>query len=211
MDTPEYSTEPEDPREFTRRFDSFYSRFAPIYSLLLTAFPVWHRWTHHALPYLAGPRVLEVSFGTGHLMAEYAGKWGTFGIDLNVRMAMQAGSRLARAGLFAHLQVANVEYIPYAGSTFDTVVNTMALSGYPNGKRALREMRRVLKPMGKLVMVDVNFPQDGNTFGTILTKFWRATGDLIRDVPNLFRAIGWSCQDLEVGGYGSVHLYLAEK
>ncbi|NIP97768.1 MAG: class I SAM-dependent methyltransferase, partial [Akkermansiaceae bacterium] len=47
-------------------------------------------------------------------------------------------------------------------------------------------MRRVLKPGGRLVMVDVNFPRDGNWRGTLLAQGWKAAGDLIRDVPHLF-------------------------
>jgi ubiquinone/menaquinone biosynthesis C-methylase UbiE len=87
----------------------------------------------------------------------------------------------------------------------------MAFSGYPDGKQALREMRRVLAEEGRLVMVDVNFPADGNIAGRMLAKFWKASGDLIRDVPQAFEDIGWNCDDQEVGGYGSVHLYLAKK
>ena len=211
MKPQKYSQEPEDPQAFTRQFNRIYSSFAPLYNFLLDVFPVWHHWIDHALPHIEGPKVLEVSFGTGHLMAQYAKNFNTFGVDLNVKMSQQAASRLGKAGSDAYVQIANVEHIPYKKAGFDTVINTMAFSGYPDGEQALREMRRVLKPAGKLVMIDVNFPRDGNFIGTALARFWIATGDLIRDVPGVFHAIGWSCQDFEVGGYGSVHLYLAEK
>lgn len=206
-----YSSDPEDPREFTRNFDRFYTRFAPLYSLLLSTLPIWLNWIDNALPHLVGPRVLEVSFGTGHLMERYASRFETFGIDLNARMARQAAGRLRRAGLNANLQIADALALPYANGIFNCVISTMAFSGYPDGKQALREMRRVLADEGRLVMVDVNFPADGNRIGRLLAKFWKASGDVIRDVPEVFDDIGWSCDDQEVGGYGSVHLYLAKK
>lgn len=211
MTPPPYSNEPDDPQAFTRRFDRFYSRTAPFYGLLVTAVPIWGKWLRQALPHLQGPRVLEVSFGTGHLMAQYAGRWQTAGIDLNGAMAAQAAARLRRAGLSAWLQIAAVEQLPYAAGAFDSVLNTMAFSGYPNARRALGEMGRVLRPGGRLVMIDVNFPRDGNRAGRLLARFWQAAGDLLRDVPALFREMGWPCQDREIGAFGSVHLYLADK
>jgi hypothetical protein len=65
---PSYSNEPADRRAFTERFDRFYTRFAPAYDRLVKALPVWKTWLGRALPHLVGPRVLEVSFGTGYLM-----------------------------------------------------------------------------------------------------------------------------------------------
>ena len=47
--------------------------------------------------------------------------------------------------------------------------------------------------------------------GTRLTKSWKAGGDLIRDLPELFEKFGDEYSDQEVGGYGSVHLYAATK
>ena len=87
----------------------------------------------------------------------------------------------------------------------------MAFSGYPDGVAALNEMGRVLKPDGRLVLVDVNYPQDRNRLGMALTKFWMASGDLIRDMGPLFEESGWKFQEEEIGGFGSVHLYVAEK
>lgn len=211
MSGPEFSKEPKDRLNYTRRFDSFYTRFAKAYGLLLDLFPLWHRWIGQALPFVVGPRVLEVSFGTGHLMARYAGRYRTYGLDLNRALVRQAADRLRRKGLSVQLQVADVVELPYAAGTFDSLLNTMAFSGYPEGARALQEMRRVLKPGGKLAMVDVNYPLDGNRLGMALAWIWKASGDLLRDIPRLFQEIGWHCEDREVGGFGSVHLYLAEK
>lgn len=66
--TRQFSAEPTDPEEFTRRFDRFYSRFASVYDALVKFGPIWKSWLAHALPYVRGPRVLEVSCGTGSLL-----------------------------------------------------------------------------------------------------------------------------------------------
>jgi hypothetical protein len=60
-------------------------------------------------------------------------------------------------------------------------------------------------------MVDINYPRNGNKIGTILTKGWKISGDIIRDVPKLLERFGYEYTDQEVGGFGSVHLYVATK
>jgi ubiquinone/menaquinone biosynthesis C-methylase UbiE len=126
-------------------------------------------------------------------------------------LARIAKENLRQSGLKASLQVANVESLPYPAASFDSVINTMAFTGYPDGQRALAEISRVLKPGGRIVMIDINFPRDGNKVGTMLTEGWKIGGDIIRDVSELFERFGYEYTDQEVGGYGSVHLYAATK
>jgi len=104
-----------------------------------------------------------------------------------------------------------VESLPYEDNSFDTVVNTMAFTGYPDAQKALSELHRVLKPDGKLAMVDVAYPKNGNWLGVQATKFWIAFGDLVRDMHKLFQAFNFETTDQEIGGFGSVHLYIAKK
>ena len=207
----EYSPEPEDRSKFTEGYNTFYSRFATVYDWVIKVLPIWRNWLNTAHPWIQGPRVLEASFGTGYLLTQCAGQFETYGIDLNQRLANIAKDNLRQSGLRASLQVANVELLPYADESFDTVINTMAFTGYPDGQWAFAEISRVLKPGGRIVMVDINYPCDGNKVGTILTKGWKAGGDIIRDVPELFERFGYEYTDREVGGYGSVHLYVATK
>ena len=156
--------------------------------------------------------MLEVSFGTGWLLTRYAGRYRTDGIDLNPRLLEVARRNLDRAGVRAELRQGPVEALPYPEATFDTVVNTMAFSGYPDGAAAAAELVRVLVPGGRLVLIDINYPRDGNRLGTALVdRLWKPMGDLIRDVPALLSDVGSDVQDVEVGGWGSVHLYLATK
>jgi ubiquinone/menaquinone biosynthesis C-methylase UbiE len=75
----------------------------------------------------------------------------------------------------------------------------------------MSELLRVLGPGGRLVMIDVNYPSDGNRVGTALVDFWKRSGDLIRDMQVLFGEFDLDATDEEIGGRGSVHLYLARK
>jgi ubiquinone/menaquinone biosynthesis C-methylase UbiE len=206
-----YSNEPEQSGHHTAQYDQFYTRFAPIYDWLVKTLPIWRNWIGAAISEIQGPRVLEISFGTGYLMTQYAGQFETFGIDYNKHMAQIALTNLRQAVFKVSLQVADVERLPYHTATFDTVLNTMAFTAYPDGQLALSEMRRVLRPGGRVVMVDICFPKDGNRPGAFLTNAWKAGGDIIRDMPALFEEFGFEYTDREIGGYGSVHLYVATK
>jgi ubiquinone/menaquinone biosynthesis C-methylase UbiE len=206
-----YSVEPADKRTYTAQFDRFYTWFAPLYDRLIPWLPLWDTWVTSVIPYLHGPHVLEVSFGTGHLLTYYAQRYETYGIDYNRRMAQIARANLARQGVATPLLVGNVETLPFAAEMFDTVVNTMAFSGYPDAQHALSELHRVLRCGGRLLIVDANFPADGDWRGIALARMVAASGDLLRDMGALFRQYGFAHTDTEIGGWGSIHLYVATK
>ena len=71
-------------------------------------------------------------------------------------------------------------------------------------------MGRVLRPGGRLVLVDISYPKNYNRLGVALTRFWMASGDIIRDMGALFEESGWVYREEEIGGFGSVHLYVAQ-
>lgn len=206
-----HSAEPRDKEAFSARTDRVYTLLARPYDAAVKLLPVWKRWLEPAIPHIRGPLVLEVSFGTGWLLTRYAGDYETHGVDLNERMVRLAKRNLERVGLTANLCRANVERMPYPGEHFDTVVNTMAFSGYPDGERAMAEIRRVVRTHGRVVMIDVGYPQSGNPIGNALTNLWKFAGDVIRDMPPLFERHGFEVKEEELGGFGSVHLYLAIK
>jgi ubiquinone/menaquinone biosynthesis C-methylase UbiE len=122
-----------------------------------------------------------------------------------------ARRNLRRAGVTAELRVGNVEALPYPDASFDTVVSTMAFSGYPDGRKALSELARVMRPAGKLVIIDVNHPSDANRLGTALVEQWKRSGDPIRDMHALLAELDLHAVDREIGEFGSVQLYLAKR
>ncbi len=206
-----YVSEPKEKEQFTEQYNRFYTSFAKIYDGAVKVLPFWKRWLTATLPHIQGPRVLEVSFGTGYLLMHYAGQFETFGIDYNERFVTMLQEKLTKAGLSANVQQGNVERLPYEDGYFDSIVNTMAFTAYPDGEKAMSEMHRVLKPGGKIVMVDVDYPFDHNRVGIFITKAWIAGGDIVRDMEPLFREFGFEFTNEEIGGYGSVHLYVAKK
>jgi ubiquinone/menaquinone biosynthesis C-methylase UbiE len=154
---------------------------------------------------------LEVSFGTGYLLTQYAGEYETYGLEYNRRMASTARQNLENNHLTAQLQVGDVEALPYPSETFDSLVNTMAFTGYPQGTKAMSELWRVIKKGGRLILIDINYPADHNRIGTTITRIFTSLGDLIRDMDPIFKTYNIAYQDHEIAGFGSVHLYLAEK
>ena len=210
--SPRWSDEPADPAAWTAANDRLYTRYARLYDVVVRVAPVWRRWLRTALPDIRGPRVLEVSFGTGWLLTQYAGRYRTDGVDLNAALVEVARRNLARAGVHADLHQGSVEDLPYPDATFDTVVSTMAFTGYPDAAAAAAELARVTRPGGRLVVVDIAYPHDRNRWGSLLVdRVWRPLGDLVRDLPAVLTDAGFEVRDDEVGGWGSVHRYVATR
>jgi len=206
-----YSKEPENKKQFTQKFDLAYGRFAKGYDWIVKVLPIWRNWISSAIPHIVGPNVLEVSFGTGYLISQYASQYRTYGIDYNWELTCIAKENLRKSGAQADLQQADVEHLPYPSDTFDSVVNTMAFTGYPDGKKALKEIQRVIKPKGRFILVDIDYPKNGNWLGTKATQLWAESGDILRDMNALFEQIGFEYLEKEIGGFGSVHLFVATK
>jgi ubiquinone/menaquinone biosynthesis C-methylase UbiE len=142
---------------------------------------------------------------------QYANDYQTYGIDFNNEMVEIAQKNLSRKGIKATLQLANVEELPFPENYFDTIVNTMAFTGYPKGEQAISEFYRVLKEGGRLLIVDFDYPANRNRFGYWLTKLMESAGDTIRDISKILQEFSFEYIEEEIGGFGSVHLYIARK
>lgn len=206
-----YSKEPNDKKGFTEKYNQAYGSFAKSYDWIVKVLPMWRNWISAAIPHIIGPDVLEVSFGTGHLISKYANQFNTYGIDYNWELACIAQQNLNKASSQAKIQQADIEHLPYPSERFNTVINTMAFTGYPDGQKALNEIYRVIKPSGRFVLVDIDYPKNKNWLGMQTTRLWAGLGDIIRDMEALFNQTGFRWTEEEIGGFGSVHLYIAEK
>lgn len=206
-----YPPEPADKDAFTAATARFYSRIARVYGLAVRLFPVWRRWIGQVLPYVQGPRVLEVSFGTGYLLGQYGPNVDVYGVEYNAAMIGVARRQMEGSRRPVYLQQADVANLPFQSGAFDTIVNTMAFTAYPDGARAIAELGRVVRPGGRLLMVDLNYPPDGNPLGLLLVKLGVTFGDILRDMGPLFKESGFVYVDETIGGWGSLHLYLATR
>ena len=150
----------------------------------------------------ASGRVLEVGVGSGLNFSHYGKQVEiVFGIDPSPRLLAMARQRAAAAGIHADLLLGSATAIPLADNTVDTVVMTWTLCSIPDPLVALREMRRVLKPDGRLLFVEHGLsPEPGvERWQHRLTPVWRhfAGGcHLDRKVDDLIRSAGFDLTKL---------------
>lgn len=97
---------------------------------------------------------LEVAVGTGLNLPLYNEGVRLTGIDLSPEMLAIAGRRAEQLAVDVDLREADAHRLPFADSSFDTVVCTYSLCNIPDAALAVTEMGRVLRPSGKLVLVD---------------------------------------------------------
>jgi ubiquinone/menaquinone biosynthesis C-methylase UbiE len=98
--------------------------------------------------------VLEVAVGTGLNLDAYPQDVRLTGIDLSEQMLAIATTRAAELGREVELCQGDAHALPFVDASFDTVVCTFGLCAIPDIDAALDEMTRVLRPGGKLILVD---------------------------------------------------------
>jgi SAM-dependent methyltransferase len=102
---------------------------------------------------LGGRRVLDAGCGDGALLCAAARRGArAVGLDADARMLAAARARLAGARLDAGLVHGRIEQLPFREAAFDVVVTVTVLCFVPDAARAVREMARVLRPGGRLVI-----------------------------------------------------------
>lgn len=98
--------------------------------------------------------VLDVAVGTGLNLPYCDPELNVTGIDLSPAMLDIARERAADLGRDVELREGDAHHLPFDDASFDTVVCTFSLCNIPDPRQALIEMRRVLRPGGRLVLVD---------------------------------------------------------
>jgi ubiquinone/menaquinone biosynthesis C-methylase UbiE len=114
---------------------------------------------------VAGESVLDIGCGTGTLAIvakrEVGAGGKVFGIDASPAMIARATSKAAKAGIDVSFENAVAEALPFPDAQFDVVLSTLMLHHLPRKVRqqCVREIRRVLKPQGRVLVVDFGAPQ----------------------------------------------------
>jgi ubiquinone/menaquinone biosynthesis C-methylase UbiE len=99
--------------------------------------------------------VLEIGVGSGQNQPLYGSAvHRVYAIDPSMELLHMASNRIAEARLPVSLIAASAEQLPFADALFDTIIMTWTLCSIPGPVAALVEMRRVIRPGGKLVFVE---------------------------------------------------------
>jgi demethylmenaquinone methyltransferase/2-methoxy-6-polyprenyl-1,4-benzoquinol methylase len=148
-----------------------FDRIAPRYDLLnrLLSLGTDLSWRRRALALAGlgeGGRALDVGTGTGDfalaLLARSPGSATVTGVDISSGMLQIAERRAARAGVGARYDrlIASVESLPFAGGVFDVAMAGFVIRNVGDIPVGLREMRRVLRPGGRAVILDLHTPSN---------------------------------------------------
>jgi ubiquinone/menaquinone biosynthesis C-methylase UbiE len=103
---------------------------------------------------LAAGEVLEVAVGTGLNLPCYPGGLHLTGIDASPAMLAIARRRAADLGVQVDLAEGDAQALPFPDASFDTVVCTLSLCCIPDEVAAIAGMHRVLRPGGRLILLD---------------------------------------------------------
>lgn len=131
-----------------------YNRFSRWYDLSEGVFElfIW-RDRRRLLSNVRG-KVLEVGVGTGRNLGYYPSGCRITGIDVSGGMLERARKKVARLGVNAVLKKGDVERLPFKNGSFDFVVDTLGLCTYSNPVAVLREMKRVCKDDGRILLLE---------------------------------------------------------
>ena len=99
-------------------------------------------------------RVLEIGAGTGRNLDHLGADVALTGLDASAEMLAQAQARRRRLGRAAGFVVGDAAALPFAEGSFDAVLSTLALCTIPDLAGAIVEAHRVLRPGGRLVLLE---------------------------------------------------------
>ncbi len=182
---------------------SFYQRFIvpPMIALTMKTREAT-RYREKVVPEVEG-RVLEIGIGSGLNLPFYSDTVkSVVGIDPSPELLAMARKRADKAPFATELVNAPAEDMPFESASFDTVLTTWTLCSIGEPLVALAEMRRVLKPAGRLVFVEHGRARSPSVIAwqNRLNPLWRRVFggcNLNREIDALIEDRGFAIAELE--------------
>ena len=138
-------------KEIRQKYDEFarwYELMEPVLELLGVS-----RLRRRLLQQASG-RVLEIAVGTGSNLSHYPGTCRPIAGDMSSAMLAFARKKSNRLGLKIPFLLMDGETLPFPDRSFDTVVSSLTLCTFPDPVAALREMTRVSRPDGRILLLE---------------------------------------------------------
>jgi demethylmenaquinone methyltransferase/2-methoxy-6-polyprenyl-1,4-benzoquinol methylase len=163
MSDTHFGFESVDEREKARRVRGVFDSVAPRYDVMndlmsLGLHRAWKAYTVLVADVRPGHRVLDIAGGTGDLAQAFAKNPRPTGqvvhTDINASMLRVGRDRLLDAGVVLPTAVCDAEKLPFPAESFDRVSVGFGLRNMTHKDKALAEMQRVLKPGGKLLVLE---------------------------------------------------------
>jgi demethylmenaquinone methyltransferase/2-methoxy-6-polyprenyl-1,4-benzoquinol methylase len=163
MSSTHFGFESVDEQDKARRVRGVFDSVAPKYDVMndlmsMGLHRVWKAYTVLVANVREGQRVLDIAGGTGDLALAFAPKVGSTGqvvhTDINEAMLREGRNRLLDAGVSLPTLVCDAEHLPFPDAHFDLVTVAFGLRNMTHKDVALTEMNRVLKPGGKLLVLE---------------------------------------------------------
>ena len=153
----------------------------------------------------AAGRILEIGIGSGVNLRYYGDQaQHVIGLDPSGKLLAIAAEADKRTGLSVELVKGSAEVIPIEDKTMDTVLTTWTLCSISDVNRALSEMRRVLKPNGRLLFVEHGLSPDDKVrrWQNRLNPVWKRVAggcNLNRAIAQLIEVAGFRLERIDTG------------
>jgi ubiquinone/menaquinone biosynthesis C-methylase UbiE len=134
-----------------------YQRISRFYDAMETlAEKRYHPWRERFWSLVNDANILEVGVGTGKNMPYYPESVHITGIDLTPGMLGRAVKKAQTSGIESqvNLQLGDAQTLDFPDSSFDTALATFVFCSVPNPVLGLREMKRVVRPGGKVLLLE---------------------------------------------------------
>ena len=162
---------------------------------------LWKRFTIEHSGVRAGQRVLDIAGGTGDLAAKFSQLVGNKGevvlADINASMLNVGRERLTDRGMLGNIEYvqANAECLPFPDNHFDCITIAFGLRNVTDKDKALRSMYRILKPGGRLLVLEFSKPVTpglGSIYDIYSFKLLPLMGKLVANDEESYRYLAES-------------------